>query len=71
MDRRCGTNMQQNITQSFKRRGNVMCSTMDGDPTKRSKSERERQMPYHITYMWNIKYDPNEHIYETETDSQT
>ena len=51
-----------------------MCSTMDGpryDPTKRSKSERERQMPYHITYMWNIKYDPNEHIYETETDSQT
>ena len=51
-----------------------MCSTIDGprnDPTKRSKSERERQMPYHITYMWNIKHDPNEHIYETETDSQT
>ena len=28
-------------------------------------------MPYHITYMWNLKYDTNELIYETETDSQT
>ena len=28
-------------------------------------------MPYDITYMWNLKYDTNEHIYETETDSQT
>ena len=26
---------------------------------------------YHITYMWNLKYDTNEPIYETETDSQT
>ena len=24
-----------------------------------------------ITYMWNPKYDTNEPIYETETDSQT
>ena len=39
--------------------------------TKRSKSERERQIPYDITYMWNLKYDTNEPIYETETDSQT
>ena len=36
-----------------------------------SKSERERQIPYGITYMWNLKYDTNEHIYKTETDSQT
>ena len=28
-------------------------------------------MPYDITYMWNLKYDTNELIYETETDSQT
>ena len=28
-------------------------------------------MPYDITYMWNLKYDKNEHIYETETDSET
>ena len=35
-----------------------------------SKSERERQIPYDITYMWNLKYDTYEPIYETETDSQ-
>ena len=39
--------------------------------TKRSKSERERQIPYDITYKWNLKYDANELIYKTETDSQT
>ena len=39
--------------------------------TKRSKSERERQIQYDITYMWNLKYDTNEPIYEPETDSQT
>ena len=33
-----------------------------------SKSERERQISYDITYMWNLKYDTNELIYETETD---
>ena len=38
--------------------------------TKRSKSERKRQIPY-ITYMWNLKYNTNEHIYKTETDSKT
>ena len=32
---------------------------------------RQRQIPHDIIYMWNIKYDTNELIYETETDSQT
>ena len=27
--------------------------------------------PVFITYMWNLKYDTNVLIYETETDSQT
>ena len=31
---------------------------------------RERQISYNITYMWNLKYDTNQHIYETKTDSQ-
>ena len=35
-----------------------------------SKSERERQIPYDITYTWNLKYDTNELIYKTETNSQ-
>ena len=39
--------------------------------TKWSKSERERQIPYDITYMWNLEYNTNEFIYKAETDSQT
>ena len=30
-----------------------------------SKSERERQIPYGITYMWDLKHDTDELIYET------
>ena len=33
-------------------------------------SKSERQILYDITYVWNLKYDTNELIYETETDSQ-
>ena len=29
------------------------------------------QRPYNITYMWNLKYDTNELIYETKKDLQT
>ena len=35
------------------------------------KSERERQIPYDITYMWNLKHDVNEPICETEAEIQT
>ena len=53
---------------------NDICSNIDGPRgyhTKWSSSEGESQIPYDITYMWNLKYDINELIYETETDSQT
>ena len=30
---------------------------------------RQRQIPYSITYMWNLKYDLHKHIYKTKTDS--
>ena len=33
-------------------------------------SQKEKDK-YHITYIWNLKYDTNELIYKTETDSQT
>ena len=33
------------------------------------KLERERLIPYDITYMWNLKYGTNELIYKTEVDS--
>ena len=42
-----------------------------GFHTELSMSERERQIPYDITYMCTLKYDTNESIYESETDSQT
>ena len=35
------------------------------------KSESERQIPYAITYMWNLKYSTNQPIYKMETDSHT
>ena len=38
--------------------------------TKWSKSERERQIPYDITYMCNLKYDTIELIHKTEKNSQ-
>ena len=51
---------------------NAICGNMDGPRdyhTKWRKSDRERQIPYDITYMWKLKYDTNELIYKT--DSQT
>ena len=39
--------------------------------TKSSKSERERQIAYDITSIWNLKIDTNEPTYETKTQSQT
>ena len=36
-----------------------------------SKLDRERQIPYDVIYMWNLKYDTDQHVYETETDSET
>ena len=55
---------------------NAICNNMNTTRdyhTKWSMSEREREreIPYDITYMWNLKYDTNEFICETETDSQT
>ena len=52
---------------------NTICSNDEPKDyyTKWSNSERERQMPYNITYMWILKNDTNELIYRTETGSQT
>ena len=47
----------------------VIFSKMDGPRDYHTKSSKsERQIPYDITYMWNLKYDINELIYKTETD---
>ena len=34
-------------------------------------SEVSQKDKYHIAYMWNPKYDTNQLVCETETDSQT
>ena len=52
----------------------VICSNMDGPReyyTWWSKSDRERQILYDITHMWNLKNNTNDSIYKTETDLQT
>ena len=38
--------------------------------TKRSESEKERQIPYDTVYMWNLNYDTKEPIYQTESLTQ-
>ena len=50
-----------------------ICSNMDVTrdyQTKWSKSERERQIPYDITYMWNLEYDTM-NLSMKQTDSWT
>ena len=50
---------------------NAICSKMDltrDSHPNGSKSERERQIPHGITYMWNLNYGTNEPVYKTETD---
>ena len=63
------------IQWNHKKGGNhAICSNLDGPRgyyTKWNKSERERQIPNDIAYMWNLKYNTNELIDKTETASQT
>ena len=52
-------------------KNNAIHSNMNGPRNchaEWSKSNRERQISYDITYMWNLKYDTNEPIYERETE---
>ena len=56
-----------------KEQNNAICGNMVAIwdyHTKWSKSERERQIPFDIPYMWNLKYDMNEPIYETEIQAE-
>ena len=52
---------------------NIICSNMDGPRDhyiKWRKSDKETQIPCDITFMGNLKYNTNEHVYEAETDLQ-
>ena len=73
MDKEDVVNIYNRILLSHKKEwNNATGSNRDGprdDHTQGNKSERERQIPYNITYRWNLKYDTNELSFETETDS--
>ena len=53
------TKTHSGILLSHKNEGNnAICSNMDGPRdyhTKWNKQDRERQISYNITYMWNLK----------------
>ena len=52
-----------------KEQTNAICSNMDGtrdSRTKWSKSEGERQIPYDITYIWNLIDGTNEPFHRKE-----
>ena len=57
---------------SIKKWNNAICSNMDASNATRdyyskwSKSERERQVSYDTTYMWNLKYGTNGPSHETD-----
>ena len=59
MDKEDVVDIYNGILSSHKKGGNnAICSNMDGPRdyhTKWSKSDTERQIPYDITYMWNLK----------------
>ena len=44
---------------------------MNGPRDYHTKLSQRKTNIIEITYMWNLKYDTNEFIYEIETDSQT
>ena len=70
--KRCGIYTQLNIIVIKKNEIMPSAATwMDLEIIILSKvSQKEEDIPYHTTYMWNLKYDTNEFIYKTENDSQ-
>ena len=66
MDKEDVAHIYDGILLSHKKEwNNAICSNMGitrDYHTKWIKSERERQNPYDITYMWNLKYGTNEPI---------
>ena len=54
---------------AMKEQNNAICSNMDGarvSHTEWSKSEREKQIPYAITDIWNLIYGTNEPFHRKE-----
>ena len=74
MDKEDEVDIYNGILLSHKKeQNNATCSKMGGptDCHTEWNVDLERQIPYDITYMWNLKYDTNELIYKIEIESQT
>ena len=55
-----------------KEKAHAICSNVDATRDYHTKwSTSEKDIPYGIPYVKNLKYDTNEPIYETETESGT
>ena len=65
---RCGTQIHHHS--AIKKKAIMPVQQHRDYHTKQSKSERERQTSYDITYMWNLNYGTNEPIFKTKN-SQT
>ena len=62
------------ILLSHKKEWNNAISSNTDEPKYHHTKLSEKETPYDITCMWNLKYDKDEHIYKTEkteTDPQT
>ena len=74
--RRCGIYTQWNTTQimPFAATWMELETLILSEVRQKEKDKyhkRERQIPYNITYLWNLKYGTDEPIYKTDTDLQT
>ena len=66
---RCGIYIHNGILLSHKEQTNAICSNMDGTSDSHPewiKSERERQIPYDITYIGNLIHGINEPFHRKE-----
>ena len=69
---RSGIYTKWDSSQPQKEWNNAICSNIDGPRDYHIKwrtSEKEKYLM--ISHIWSLKYDTNEHIYETETYSES
>ena len=66
LTQRCGTYIKGNATQPLKKK-KMLCAAKWMHVEIIIPSERERQMLYDITYLWNLKVDTNELTYKTDS----
>ena len=71
MDKEDMVYKQWNITQPLKNDITSFATTWLDLEVIMTSGISQRQASYEITYMWDLKIDPNEIIYKAEIDSQT